>query len=168
MKTFANWMTVIFMIMYWGFRVFITCMATQGKFYPVAPIDTATEIVTLFVTFVCIVLVFKRKRVGGFIYFGMNLMYYGWDIYSKITGGFATNTPDVDTGGVLPDLGMLDQGLNIFVSALGIILGIVVLIDVLSYNMKTKIDRSTDWFYTNKKLDKEIDSREDTNNYRLY
>ena len=31
MKTFANWMTVIFMIMYWGFRIFVTYMFTNGK-----------------------------------------------------------------------------------------------------------------------------------------
>ena len=55
-----------------------------------------------------------------------------------------------------------------FGSVLGIIMGLVVLIDVLSYNMKTSIDRSTDWYYKNKELDKQKDSREDSNNYRIY
>ena len=86
MKTFANWMTVIFMIMYWGFRIFVTYMFTNGNEFPIQPINLATEIVIIFLTFLCIVLVFKRQRVGGFIYFGINLMYYGFDIYLNLTG----------------------------------------------------------------------------------
>lgn len=158
MKTFANWMTVIFMIMYWGFRIFITYMFTNGGEYPVKPINLTTEIVILFITFVCIVLVFKRQRVGGFIYFGINMMYYGYELYINITNTIAD-------GGSIDIMG---SGLDMFASFLGIIMGIVVLIDILSYNMKTKIDRSTDWYYKNKDLDKAKDAREDSNNYRIY
>ena len=35
MKTFANWMTVIFMIMYWGFRIFVTYMYTNEQSFPI-------------------------------------------------------------------------------------------------------------------------------------
>ena len=158
MKTFANWMTVIFMIMYWGFRIFVTYMFTNGNEFPIQPINLATEIVIIFLTFLCIVLVFKRQRVGGFIYFGINLMYYGFDIYLNLTG----------LGADSESFSVMDSGMNMFASFLGIIMGLVVLIDVLSYNMKTSIDRSTDWYYKNKELDKQKDSREDSNNYRIY
>ena len=158
MKTFANWMTVIFMIMYWGFRIFVTYMYTNEQSFPIQPINLTTEIVIIFLTFLCIVLVFKRQRVGGFIYFGINLMYYGFDIYLKATG-LATGAESFS---------IMDSGMNMFGSVLGIIMGLVVLIDVLSYNMKTSIDRSTDWYYKNKELDKQKDSREDSNNYRIY
>ena len=159
MKTFANWMTVIFMIMYWGFRIFATYMYTdEGGSFPVQPINLITEIVVIFITLLCIILVFKRQRVGGFIYFGINLMYYGFDLYTKISATIASGE-SVD---------IMNAGIDMFASFLGIIMGIVVLIDVLSYNMKTSIDRSTDWYYKNKKLDKEKDSREDSNNYRIY
>ena len=158
MKTFANWMTVIFMIMYWGFRIFVTYMFTNGNEFPIQPINLATEIVIIFLTFLCIVLVFKRQRVGGFIYFGINLMYYGFDIYLNATG-LATGAESFS---------IMDSGMNMFGSVLGIIMGLVVLIDVLSYNMKTSIDKSTDWYYKNKDLDKQKDSREDSNNYRIY
>ena len=158
MKTFANWMTVIFMIMYWGFRIFVTYMYTNEQSFPIQPINLTTEIVIIFLTFLCIVLVFKRQRVGGFIYFGINLMYYGFDIYLNATG-LATGSESFS---------IMDSGMNMFGSVLGIIMGLVVLIDVLSYNMKTSIDRSTDWYYKNKELDKQKDSREDTNKYRRY
>ena len=158
MKTFANWMTVIFMIMYWGFRIFITYMFTSGADYPIKPINLVTEIVILFITFLCIVLVFKRQRVGGFIYFGINLMYYGFELYLNFT----------DIVGSGQEVEVMGNGINMFASFLGIIMGIVVLIDILSYNMKTSIDRSTDWYYKNKNLDKAKDDREDSNNYRIY
>ena len=116
MKTFANWMTVIFMIMYWGFRIFITYMFTNGGEYPVKPINLYTEIVVLFITFMCIVLVFKRQRVGGFIYFGINMMYYGFELYKSISNTIAD-------GGKIDVMG---SGLDMFASFLGIVMGIVV------------------------------------------
>ena len=50
MRSFANWMIVTFMAMFWGFRVFITYMATSGSDFLVKPIDTTVEIVLLFIT----------------------------------------------------------------------------------------------------------------------
>ena len=83
---------------------------------------------------------------------------YSSDIYLNATG-LATGAESFS---------IMDSGMNMFGSVLGIIMGLVVLIDVLSYNMKTSIDRSTDWYYKNKELDKQKDSREDSNNYRIY
>lgn len=170
MKTFANWMTVIFMIMYWGFRIFVTIMYTTGKDFPVTPPDTIAEIVLLFITFMCIVLVFKRQRVGGFIYFATYLVYFGYDIYSKIFMTATVENVVMDTVEEASEMTVqtMGSGINIFTSGLGIVMAIVVLIDILSYNMKTHLDRSTDWYYQNKDLDRKKDSRDDSNNYRIY
>ena len=61
MRTFANWMIAMFMILYWGFRVVVAYQASVYAEFFVQPINLTVEIVLLFVTVICIVLVFKRK-----------------------------------------------------------------------------------------------------------
>ena len=76
MRSFANWMIVTFMAMFWGFRVFITYMATSGSDFLVKPIDTTVEIVLLFITLACIILVIKRQLFGGILYTVANVGYF--------------------------------------------------------------------------------------------
>ena len=84
MKTFGNWMIVMFMIMYWAFRVLVAYEAAIYADFVVAPINLTVEIILLFVTLICIVLVFKRKIIGGIIYFLSYLAYFGMDLFNSV------------------------------------------------------------------------------------
>ena len=84
MRSFANWMIVTFMAMFWGFRVFITYMATSGSDFLVKPIDTTVEIVLLFITLACIILVIKRQLFGGILYTVANVGYFGTDAWLAV------------------------------------------------------------------------------------
>ena len=57
---------------------------------------------------------------------------------------------------------------NAFVSLVGMIIPIAVLLDLLLDKGRKAhpVDKKTDWFYKNKQFDRELDERADKNNYR--
>ena len=156
MKTFANWMLLIFMFMYWGLRIAITYMYSMGKAFIAQPIDYNTEIVILFLTLACIVLVAKRKIVGGFIYVVIYFAYFGISLFHQIIPAITTRTFSINAG------------MDMFLSALAIILSLLVFMDLLSDRVKKPDDKKTEWFFKNKDLDRQLDDRADKNNYKLY
>ena len=80
MKSLINWLVVMFMGMFWILRIVVAYMDATGKDFMVKPINSTTEIVLLFVTFVCILLVIKRKWIGTIIYSVTYLLYFGADL----------------------------------------------------------------------------------------
>lgn len=155
MKSFANWMIVTFMIMFWLLRVVVTYMVAFGKSFPVTPINQEAEIVLLFVTLICIALVIKRKHIGGIIYLISYYAYFGADLVKTLGPVFKGESINVNIG------------LTAFMSAIGVVLATVVMMDLLADKTKKKEDKQTEWFYANKDLDRQKDDRDDQNNYRI-
>ena len=153
MRTFANWMIAMFMIMYWGFRVIVAYQAANYADFFVKPINLTVEIILLFVTVVCIVLVFKRKLIGGIIYFLSYLAYFGTDLIQTVIPVFSGEAVEL-------------EAMSAFTSFLGIILAFAVLLDLAVDKGRKPKDKKTDWFYTNKDYDRDYDDRADRNNYR--
>ena len=153
MRTFANWMITMFMIMYWGFRVVVAYQAANYADFFVKPINLTIEIILLFVTVVCIVLVFKRKLIGGIIYFLSYLAYFGTDLIQTVIPVFSGEAVEL-------------EAMSAFTSFLGIILAFAVLLDLAVDKGRKPKDKKTDWFYTNKDYDRDYDDRADRNNYR--
>ena len=58
--------------------------------------------------------------------------------------------------------------LNTFVSFIGVILPVAVLLDLLvdKGRKANPKDKKTDWFYTNEEFDRQMDERADKNNYK--
>lgn len=154
MKTAANYMVVMFMVMFWLFRVVVAYMAGVGKSFMVSPINQVVEIVILFISLICIALVIKRKLLGGFIYLVANFGYYGVYLYNSVMPIIQGNQVTVT------------NGLNAFISLAAVILSIVVVMDLLSDKTKKPADKSTEWFYANKDLDRNLDDRADKNQYK--
>jgi len=155
MKSFANWMIVTFMIMFWMLRVVVTYMVAFGKDFPITPINQTTEIVLLFVTLICIALVIKRKHIGGIIYLLSYYGYFGADLWKNLGPVFKGGAMNVNIG------------LTAFISAIGVVLATIVMMDLLADKTKKKEDKQTEWFYANKDLDRQKDERDDQNNYRI-
>ena len=156
MKNFSTWMLVMFMGMFWVFRVLVAVMpefgTTLGSF---VPLNGQLEIILSFVVLVCMLLVIKRKLLGGILYLAAYGMYFGVDLFN--------NMSSIING----TLGA-ENALNTFVSFLGIVLPIAVLLDLL-VDKGRKInptDKKTDWFYKNEQYDRKYDERADKNNYR--
>ena len=157
MKKFSTYLLVMFMIVFWILRIIITLSSQMGgDFLGVVPMNEAIEILILFATLICLVLVAKRKLVGAILYLVIHALYFGADVTTKLSV--------ITNGGVLS----VSQNTELMFSIVGIILPIAVLIDLL-LDKNRKInpsDKKTDWFYKNKEYDRKLDDRADKNNYR--
>lgn len=157
MKKLSTYLLVMFMIMYWGFRVIMTLMAQFGKdVLGVVPINMTFEIALLFLFLICAILIVKRKMIGSVLYLALYGIYFGGDLTQKMT--ILSNGETLGT----------EQLAGAFFSLIGIILPLAVLIDLLLDKGRKEhpVDKKTDWFYKNEQFDRKMDDRADKNNYR--
>ena len=155
MKNFSTWMLVMFMVMFWVFRVIVAVMPEFGTTLGgIAPLNQNLEIILSFVVLVCIVLIVRRKLIGALIYLLAYGIYFGVDVINNIQT--VLNGASMETA------------LNVFISIIGIILPIAVLADLLldKGRKANPKDKKTDWFYNNEQFDRKLDERSDKNNYR--
>ena len=158
MKNFSTWILVMFMAMFWVFRIIVALAAQMHwDFAGITPLNQQMEIILLFVVLVCIILIVKRKLVGALIYLLAYGSYFGMDIVNNIQN--LTNATETMN---------INLYMNLLISIIGMILPIAVLFDMLlDKNRKNHPkDKKTDWFYTNEKFDRQLDERADKNNYR--
>ena len=136
MRNFTTWLIVIFGFMFWGFRVVATVAASTGMEFMIKPMDIMVEIPVLFISFMCICFIIKRKILAAVIYLVTHGIYYGVFLYQNI------NT--IMYGQVTEE-----NYISIFFSFIGILLPIFALLDLMldkSRKMRPK-DKKTDWFY---------------------
>lgn len=161
MKNFSTWMLVMFMAMFWVFRIIVAFTYEIGiDFGGIEPFNQTMEIILLFLVLVCMILIVKRKIIGALIYLLAYGMYFGTNLITGINT-LATATSDINVS----NLGLY---LNIFISLIGIAIPTAILFDLLlDKNRKNNPkDNKTDWFYKNEQYDRKMDDRADKNNYR--
>lgn len=156
MKKFSTWMILMFVVLFWILRIVVALTANLNVDFVIKPFNTGTEIALIFFVLLCMVLIVKRKMVGAVLYLVAYCGYFGTDalsnFYKMMTGTISAAT-----------------GLGAFVSLIGVILPVAVLIDMLADKARAENpkDKKTDWFYQNEKFDRQLDERADRNNYRL-
>ena len=84
MRNFTTWLIVIFGFMFWGFRVAGAFAAGTGMDFMIKPMDLAIEIPVLFISFMCICFIIKRKILAAIIYLVTHGFYYGVFLYQNI------------------------------------------------------------------------------------
>lgn len=159
MKNFSTWMLVMFIVMFWAFRVLLAVSAELNwEMGALKPLNTQVEIMLLFVVLVCVILIVKRKMLGGLIYLLAYGLYFGADVVSNVHVLLTAVEGGVD----------INLYTNLLVSLIGIILPIATLLDLLMDKARkaNPKDKKTDWFYDNEKFDRDLDERADKNNYR--
>ena len=145
----------LFAVIFWALRVAVAFSASMGIEFMLEPLKLPVEIILTFVTFVCIILIFKRSLIGAIVYLISNLGYYGVYLYNII----------VKTEEIVA----LDY-LNIIISIMGILLPLIIFIDVgMSQSNKKTSNKTkkTDWYYQNDKYDRQYDDRADRNQYKF-
>ena len=158
MKSVVSWLLVFFMAMFWVFRVIVALSAQfGGDFGGFTVLDNTAEIVLLFVSLVCFLLIVKRVIWGGLIY----LAGYGWYFGSYII----SNVIPPLTAGEPIDPSVLE---NAFAGMLALIIGLSIVIDIAVQRTKLKhfSDNKTDWYFNTDKYDRKLDERADKNQYR--
>ena len=155
MKSVANYLIAMLMFMYWVFRVVVEYMYQTGREFIATPISSISEIVILFISLICIVLVVKRIMFGGIIYAVAYFGYFGVDLYQKLT--------PVINGESLN----MNASMDIVCSGAAVVLAIIVVIDLASSQIKPVENKQPSWFYDNKEFDRQHDSRDDRNQYKF-
>ena len=159
MKKFSTWMIVMFIVMFWIFRLIMAVSAELNwEMGALKPLNTQVEIMLLFVVLACIVLIVKRKMLGALIYLLAYGLYFGADIVNNVSVLLSAVETGVD----------INLYANLLMSLIGLILPIVALLDLLADKARkaNPKDKKTDWFYDNEKFDRKLDERADKNNYR--
>lgn len=145
----------LFVVIFWILRVAVAFTASMGIEFMLEPLNLQVEIALTFVTFICIIFIFKRSLIGALVYLLSNLGYYGVYLYNIIV-----KTEEI----VVVDY------FNILVSILGILISLIVFIDVgMSQSSKktTSKTKKTDWFFQNEQFDRKYDDRADRNQYKF-
>ena len=155
MKNVSTWLLAMFMVMFAGFRVIVAITNQQGSPLAGLVVENITiEIALIFLTLLCLVLIVKRKMVGAIIYVVSYGWYYGFGMLYTLVNG---------------EIIGFNNALEILVSAIGVLLPLMVLIDTLADKSRklNPIDKKTDWFYKNEQFDRKFDERADRNEYKL-
>lgn len=155
MKNFSSWLIAMFALMFWAFRLVGTVLASIGNEFMFVPSNMVMEVALLFITFICICFMVKRKLLAAVIYLVCHFVYYGPTFINHFMQ-LINNTLDTEL--------YMTTLFELF--ALG--LAIAALFDVLlDKNRKAHpTDKKTDWFYKNADYDRKLDERADKNNYR--
>ena len=155
MKNLTTYLFVMFMAMFWVFRIVVAFCYNLGIEFITKPMDLNFEIVLLFLTLISMILVIKRSVLGGIIYLIGNGLYFGTIIYNLI--------PIINSGATIQNY------MNLMFAAIGIAIPLFVLFDLLlDKNRKVHpVDKKTDWFYKNKEYDRKFDERADRNEYKF-
>lgn len=156
MKNLSSWLIVMFIIMFWAFRIIVAVTGSMGIDFFVTPIDNNIEIILLFVVLLCVPFIFKRKLIGAIIY----LLAYGWYFGRELL----QNVMQLINGETLA----ISTYLTMFIALIAIALPIIAVFDILldKNRMKNPVNKETDWFYKNEQYDRKLDERADKNNYR--
>ena len=155
MKNFSSWLIAIFAFMFWAFRLVGTVIASIGDEFMFVPSDLTMEVAILFISFICICFIIKRKLWATLIYLAGQYIYFA--------PSFVTQFLQIMDGTL-----ELSMYMTVFFEFIGLIIPLAALFDVLlDRNRKEHpVDKKTDWFYKNKDFDRKLDDRADKNNYR--
>lgn len=157
MRSMTSYLLVMLMVIFWIFRIVVAFTSSIGIEFGFTPINMNIEMILLFVAFLCILLVGKRKLLGAIIYIIAYGMYFGLDLYNTVMQ-LTTTT-----------LNIADYS-RTFVSLIGVAIPCAVLFSLLLDKNRTThpVDKKTDWFYKNDEFDRKLDERADQNQYRNY
>ena len=149
---------IMFAIMFWIARIAIALVSQAGfNILGIVPMNLTYEIILIFITVLCLILIAKRKLLGSIIYLLSYGYYFGMDILNRV-------------GGLASGEGMtLENTANIVVSFVGVVLAVAILLDsiVLKAKKGKPKNKKTDWFYGNEEFDRKFDERADRNEYKF-
>ncbi len=157
MRSMPSYLLLIFMVMFWIFRIVVAFTSSLAIDIGFTPINMNFEIILLFVTLVSIALVGKRMLVGAIIYLISYGLYFGVDLYNIVMQIMQAQTTVTDYS-------------NTLASFIGVVLPLAVFFNMLMDKNRTNhpVDKKTDWFYKNDEYDRKLDERADKNEYRNY
>ena len=142
MTSIFSYLLTIFGIVFWFFRAIVTVMFQIDQPLFATPINVELEILILFLTLPCILLVIKRNIIGAAMYFGLYGTYFGTALYESIL--------EMQAGGIT-----IVNSSNMFCVILGILIPMLTFVDILVNKNRQGLgaNKNTDWYYKNEEYD---------------
>lgn len=138
---------------FWLFRLIVSLMFTSDAGFAIVPLNVGVEIALLFVTFVCIVLIAKRKMIGAVAYLIAHCAYFGVDAYKTLEV-------------ITQEQGATSNYITLMISVIAVIIPILAIMNI-GISTEKSGDGKTDWFYGTKDYDRNLDDRTDKNQYKF-
>lgn len=156
MTTLFSYLLTFLGIIYWFFRGIVTVMYQLDKDFFAVPLNDTVEIIVLFATLPCLLLVIKRNLIGAAAYFGIYGAYFGTALYETYMSATETGYTVMNTA-------------DIICLVIGVIIPLLTFLDILfnKHRGNFGLDKKTKWFYNNEKFDRKFDERADRNQYKL-
>ena len=153
MSYFLTFLAVIF----WIFRIFVAVMESINSEFICNTLNLGIEILIIFLSLPCLLLIIKRNLIGATLYLGMYGAYFGTALYNAYFG--------IDLNEEL----QIRNTMSLISSVIGVIIALFVFIDILFNKNRTNnsLNQKTDWYYNNDKFDREYDERADKNQYKI-
>ncbi len=157
MRSMASYLLLIFMVMFWIFRLVVAFTTSIGVNIGFTPMNMNMEIILLFVTMIGIAFVGKRRLIGAIIYLIAYGSYFGIDLFNTVMG-------------MMNGTAIVTDFSNTLASFIATVLSFAVFFNLLIDKNRTNhpVDKKTDWFYKNDEYDRKLDERADQNEYRNY
>ena len=155
MSVFSYLITILG-ILFWIFRAIVTALYTSGISFIIMPLNVSFEIALIFATIPCMIFVLKRNIIGAAFYVAIYVSYFGTAIYN--TFNHVSDTLNV--------YGTLE----LIIAIIGIAIPVLTFIDILFNKYRKPVinkNSKTDWYYNNKKYDRQYDERADRNQYKI-
>lgn len=156
MTSLFSYLLTFLAIIFWAFRAIATLLYQLEFEFFATPLSDNLEILVLFATLPCLILVVKRNIIGAAAYLGIYGAYFGTALYNSLL--------EVQGAGLT-----IGNSANMIFVVVGIIIPLLTFLDILVNKNRGlgKGSKDTDWFYKNKEFDREFDERADRNQYRL-
>ncbi len=156
MTSLFSYLLTFFGVAFWFFRAIATLLYQLEYDFFAKPINVTVEIIVLFLTLPCILLVIKRNIVGAAAYLGIYATYFGTALYEAFLATQATGLTLVNSS-------------NMLFIVIGVLIPLLTFMDIL-FNKHRTLGKGTskgDWFYKNENFDRDFDERADRNQYRI-
>lgn len=156
MTTLFSYLLTFLAIIFWVFRAITTVLFQLEKDFFATPLNETLEIIILFATLPCLMLVIKRNIIGAAAYFGIYGAYFGTALYEAFMSATETGYSVVNVTDML-------------CLVAGVLIPLFTFLDILlnKHRGNFGLDKKTKWFYGDEKYDREFDERADRNQYRL-
>ena len=156
MTTLLSYLLTFIAILFWIFRVLTTLFYELDIDFFAEPLNEYLEIIVLFASLPCLLLVIKRNIIGAAAYFGIYGAYFGTVLYNQVVGAQSNGLTVANAS-------------DIVFLVIGILIALFTFLDILLNKHRGNFgaDSKTKWFYGNDKYDREFDERADRNQYKL-
>ena len=156
MTTLFSYLLTFLAILFWFFRVIATLLYQLDMDFFSVPLNSTLEIIVLFTSLPCILLVIKRNIVGAAAYLGIYATYFGTALYEAFLATQATGLTLVNSS-------------NMLFIVVGVLIPLLTFFDILFNKHRTlgKGNAKGDWFYKNENFDRDFDESADRNQYRI-